>query len=366
MTIPFLDLGRLHGAIRSELDEAIDRVVRQSSFVGGAEIEQFEHSFAAAHGRAHAVGCASGTDALSLALRAAGVAAGDEVVVPSMTFFATAEAVFHAGATPLIADVDPETLLITEESVDAVRTERTRAVIPVHLYGHVVDFACLRSWKADGLVVVEDAAQAHLASWRGEAIGSAGDAACFSFFPGKNLGAFGDAGALITDDPQVAASARKLRDHGRTKKYVHDQIGVSSRLDGLQAAILRVKLRHLEAWTERRRQIALAYSELLAGCSQDVRLVPWAPGAVHHLLVVRVDAAARSALRSHLERESIGAGVHYPVPLSRQPALQGRGGRCERAELAAEQVLSLPIDPMMTDDEVERVVETVGTFMARS
>jgi dTDP-4-amino-4,6-dideoxygalactose transaminase len=209
--IPFLDLARLHGSIRDELDEAIDRVIGASAFIGGEEVRAFESAFAEAHDVGHAVGCASGTDAISLSLRALGVGDGDEVVVPSMTFFATAEAVTHVGAVPVVADVDGSTLLLTPETVDAVRTPLTRAVLPVHLYGHVVPFDHLAEWREAGLLVIEDAAQAHVASWKGESVGSVGRTTCFSFFPGKNLGAMGDAGAVVTDDPELAARVRKLR-----------------------------------------------------------------------------------------------------------------------------------------------------------
>lgn len=364
MKIPFLDLSRLHDSIRSELDSAIDRVVRTSSFIGGGEVERFERAFALAHGRQHCVGCASGTDALSLALRALNVGPGDHVIVPSMTFFATAEAVVHAGARPVIADVDPVTLHITPEHVDSVRTERTRAVVPVHLYGHAVDFNHLRRWKDQGLVVVEDAAQAHLATFAGQHVGSIGDAACFSFFPGKNLGAFGDAGALVTDDPEVSARARKLRDHGRAEKYRHDEIGVSSRLDGLQAAILSTKLTHLTEWTDRRRQIAQVYAEQLAPIA-DVSLVPWADGAVHHLLVARVPAHRRRDIRTGLEHRGIATGIHYPVPLSSQPALASAGSTCPSSEAAADEVLSLPLDPLMSAEDVRAVTEGLAAVVHR-
>jgi len=359
MKVPFLDLARLHDSIRPELDDAFDRVLQSSGFIGGAEVSAFEAEFAAAHGRMHAVGCASGTDALSLSLRALGVGPGDEVVVPSMTFFATAEAVTHVGAVPVVADVEPESLLLGHAQLDAVRTSRTSAVLPVHLYGHVVPFEVLQAWRDDGLIVVEDAAQAHLATWKGQPVGSAGHTACFSFFPGKNLGAFGDAGAVLTDDGAVAAWIRKLRDHGRVEKYVHDELGVSSRLDGLQAAILRVKLRHLPEWTSRRQRLAERYRERLSGLD-ELALVPWDEGAVHHLLVVRVPADERGRVQGALAAAGIGSGVHYPVPLSLQPPFAG-GSPCPASEVAAQEVLSLPIDPLMTVDLVDAVCDVLTT-----
>lgn len=345
---PFMDLGRLHESIRPEIDAALDSVIRGSSFIGGEVVRNFEESFGRAHSLPPGAGCGSGTDALALALRALGVGPGDEVVVPGMTFVATAEAVVHVGATPVLADVDPVTLLITPETVTPVLTERTKAVIPVHLYGHVVPFKHIDEWKRGGLLVIEDCAQAHLATWNDEFVGSRGDAACFSFYPGKNLGAFGDGGMVLARDEAVVAEVARLRDHGRRSKYLHDVPGWCSRLDGLQAAILEVKLPHLPEWTESRRRLADGYRTRLG----DV-LVPWDEGAVHHLLVARVpdpDTVA-DALRDH----GVGTGRHYPVALSDQPWLAGPS--LIAAEVAAAEVLSLPLDPLMTLDEVDRVVE---------
>lgn len=357
--VPFLDLRRLHESIRPDLDAAFSQVLDTNAFVGAAACLDFETAFAAAHARRFAVGCNSGTDALALALRAAGIGRDDEVVVPSMTFFATAEAVFHAGARPVLADVDPVTLLLTPAQVDVVRTRRTRAVVPVHLYGHVVPFAHLRAWQDEGLIVIEDAAQAHLATDGLEPVGTAGQAACFSFFPGKNLGALGDAGAVLTDDDALAAFVRRQRDHGRSSKYLHNEIGMSSRLDGLQAAFLLAKLQHLPDWTEKRRRLADHYARLLAGVT-NIRLVPWRPGDVHHLVVVLVADGRREDVQQRLAGAGIGSGVHYPVPLSGQPALAAYTRPTPVAERAASEVLSLPIDPLMTFDDVERVVDALA------
>jgi dTDP-4-amino-4,6-dideoxygalactose transaminase len=356
--IPFLDLRRLHESIRPELTAAFDRVVADAAFVGSGAVAAFEAAFAVAHGRRVAASCGSGTDALVLTLRAVGVGAGDEVVVPAMTFIATLEAVVHVGATPVIADVDPRTLLLSEETVDAVRTPRTRAVVPVHLYGHVVPFPTLQQWREEGLLVVEDAAQAHLASWEGQPVGSVGHAACFSFYPGKNLGALGDGGAVVSDDEEVVDRIRRLRDHGRLTKYEHEEIGWCSRLDGLQAAFLDVKLRHLRKWNDRRRSLARRYRERLGSS-----IVPWSPGAVHHLLVVRVPADRRSEVAESLGAAGIGTGVHYPVPLSRQPSCRPYARPCPVAELAATEVLSLPMDPLMADEDVDRVCDLLGPMI---
>jgi dTDP-4-amino-4,6-dideoxygalactose transaminase len=259
----------------------------------------------------------------------------------------------------VIADVDPVTLLLSDDGVAAVRTERTRAVVPVHLYGHVVPFPLLETWRASGLYVIEDAAQAHLATWEGRPVGSVGHAACFSFYPGKNLGAVGDAGMVLSRDEALVAEVRRLRDHGRSDKYRHDVIGWCSRLDGLQAAVLAAKLRHLGAWTEARRHLAARYAELLP----PGRLVDWAPGAVHHLLVARVTRGTRDDVAAALRRVGVETGVHYPVPLSAQPALRRWHRPCPTAEVAADEVLSLPMDPLMTEREVDHVVGEVARFV---
>ena len=357
-TIPFQDLGRLHGSIESEIRDAIDDVIASSGFVGAAASASFETAFAAAHGVDHAIGCGSGTDALSLALRGLGVGPGDEVIVPAMTFVATAEAVVHLGATPVIVDVDPVTLLIDPICVAAAHTDRTVAVMPVHLFGHVVPFDLIRGWQAQGLKVVEDAAQAHLASWRQQGVGTVGDVACFSFYPGKNLGAMGDGGAVITNDRETAERIAKLRDHGRESKYLHDEIGFCSRLDGLQAAILEVKLRHLPEWTENRRVLADRYLERLGD-----RLVPWAPGAVHHLLVAHVDASRRDTIMGAAAAQGVRTGIHYPVALSDQPSLaEAPRTETDHARAAARTVMSLPMDPLMKLSEVELVCDVMETL----
>ncbi len=356
--VPFLDLSRLHESIRAEIDAAIDRVLCASAFVGARSSRAFEEAFAEASGAEAAAGCGSGTDAISLALRALGVGPGDEVIVPSMTFVATAEPVVHVGADPVLADVDPETLLLTEATVAAVRSDRTRAVIPVHLYGHVVPFDLLESWRSDDLFVVEDAAQAHLAHWEGRPVGSVGQVATYSFYPGKNLGALGDAGLVTSADPSLVAEIVALRDHGRSDKYRHDEIGYCSRLDGLQAAVLEVKLRHLPRWTRERRDVAARYRSQIPEL-----LVPWSDGAVHHLLVANLDPDVRKTVMECLESNQIGHGVHYPISLADQPSMARWARPTPAASEAADRVLSLPMDPMMTDGEVARVVETVETAL---
>jgi dTDP-4-amino-4,6-dideoxygalactose transaminase len=358
--IPFQDLTRLHGSIDVELRAALDVTLVRSSFIGGPDLTAFEEEYAAAVGAPHAIGCNSGTDALTLVMRALGIGPGDEVIVPSMTYIATAESVLHLGATPVLADVDPSSLLLTEEQVARVRTHRTRAVAPVHLYGRSVEPSALRRWRDDGLLVIEDCAQSHLASRDGVAVGTIGHAACYSFFPGKNLGALGDAGAVTTSDADVAAEVRRLRDHGRSSKYRHDVLGYSSRLDGIQAAVLRVKLRHLPAWTEARRALARQYRDRLADAGPAVTLVPFDDGSVHHLLVVHV--AERDRVQRDLTAAGIASGVHYPIALSQQPVLAHLDAMTPTAEAAADTVLSLPMDPLMTADEVDRVCDLLLTI----
>jgi dTDP-4-amino-4,6-dideoxygalactose transaminase len=276
-----------------------------------------------------------------------------------MTYVASAEVVLHVGATPVLTDVDPDTLLLRPEDVDRVRTPRTRAVIPVHLYGNMVDPAAMRTWRDEGLIVLEDCAQSHLAHRDGVRAGSVGHAAAYSFFPGKNLGAMGDAGAVTSDDEAVATEVRILRDHGRSSKYRHEVLGYSSRLDGIQAAVLRVKLRHLDGWTDARRGLARRYRDRVRSMGAGVELVPFGDGSVHHLLVVRV--RDRDGVQARLGEAGVASGVHYPIALSQQPVFAELGATTPNAEAAAASVLSLPMDPLMTEDEVDRVCDALIT-----
>ena len=352
--IPFQNLGRLHGTIREEIDEAISGVVDRSAFVGASNSEDFEVDFAAAHDVAHARGCGSGTDALALALRGLNIGPGDEVIVPAMTFIATAEAVVHVGATPVVVDCNETDLLIDPEAVDVALTERTKAIMPVHLYGTPVSVDLIEQWRASGLIVVEDAAQAHLASSKGRFVGTAANAACFSFYPGKNLGAFGDGGAVITNDEALAERVGMLRDHGRSEKYSHAEIGFCSRLDGLQAAILGVKLRHLPSWTASRRALFAEYETHL-----EELLVPAVEGSVHHLVVMKVDSVRRDEIVHALRDRGIGCGIHYPIPLNEQPSMDAWPSTAPKSSAAARSIVSLPMDPLMTIDEVRSVCEAV-------
>jgi len=341
-----------------------------AGYIGGRPVTSFEEEWAAYCGADHAVGVANGTDALELALSALGVGPGDQVVLPANTFIATAAAVVRVGATPRFADVSDETLLMTPGTLTEAITPRTRAVIIVHLFGQMPEMADLLTVAGQaGMLVIEDAAQAHGAEWRGRRAGSFGDAACFSFYPGKNLGAFGDAGAVVVPQPELADHVRALANHGRSHgaaHYEHDYVGVNSRLDALQAIALSGKLTRLEAWTERRIEVAARYRKLLSGTA-EVKLTGVSPSArhVYHLFTIRV--AARDRVRSELARRGIQTGVHYPVPCHLQPPLRRFGdGPLPVAEQAAGELLSLPMFPHMTDAQVDFVCEALSDVLADS
>lgn len=365
MKIPLVDLKAQYATIRNEVDAAMQRVLDSTAFILGPEVRVFEEAFAAYCGAAHCVGLSSGTAALELALRALGVGPGDEVITVAHTFIATAEAISAVGATPIFVDVDPCTYTLAPAALEGAITAQTRAVIPVHLYGLPADMARINAIaEAYRLPVIEDAAQAHGAELGGTRVGTLGTMACFSFYPGKNLGAYGDAGALTTNDPALAESVRLLRNHGRREKYLHEVIGFGERLDTLQAAVLQAKLPHLPAWTEARRQLAQRYSEGLAGLS--LVLPAFAPEAnpVWHLYVVRTER--RDALLDWLKTNGVEAGVHYPVPLHLQSAYAHLGygpGAFPVTEEVARTCLSLPIYPEMTAEQQDRVIDLVRRFM---
>lgn len=364
--IPLVDLQAQYADIRDEIDEAIRRVIESASFILGPEVDAFEEAFADFCGADHCVGVASGTSALELALRAYDVGPGDEVITAAHTFIATAEAISAVGATPVFVDIDETAYTIDPAAFADAITARTRAVIPVHIYGHPADMtSILEIARPHVITVIEDAAQAHGATWDGERAGALGDAACYSFYPGKNLGAYGDAGAVVTNDAAMAAQVRSLRNHGRRSKYVHDQIGFGLRIDALQAAILGAKLPHLEEWVAARNRIARRYDAGLA--DTELMLPAVSPRALHawHLYVIRTPLrdAALDALLAH----GVGAGVHYPVPLHLQPAYADLGyapGSLPVTEDVARTCLSLPMYPEMTDDQIHRVVECLRMAMA--
>ncbi len=364
MSIPLVDLKAQYRAIKPDIDAAIQRVIDNTSFIMGPEVTAFEEEFAAFCGAEYAVGTDSGTAALHLALLVLGVGPGDEVITAAHTFIATAEVISLVGARPVFVDVDPRTYNMDPDHIEAAITPRTKAIIPVHLYGQPAEMdAVLDVARRHGLRVIEDAAQAHGAEYRGRRVGTMGDVACFSFYPGKNLGAYGDAGCLVTNDPDLAEQARMLRNHGRQAKYEHLVTGYGYRLDGLQAAILRAKLARLEEWTERRRQNAATYNELLADSGLVLPYEPEHVRAVYHLYVIRVPE--RDALLAHLHQRGIGAGIHYPIPLHLQPVYRHLGyerGAFPVAEEATDHVLSLPMYPELTRGQMEEVVGAIREF----
>jgi dTDP-4-amino-4,6-dideoxygalactose transaminase len=365
MTLPLLDLHAQHDTIREELDAAVAAVLSHGQFVNGPDVGHFEQAFAAYCNTRHCVGTSNGTSAIELVLRAAGIGAGDEVVTTTLTFIATVEPILLVGATPVLVDVDPGTALVSADAAEAAITSRTAALMPVHLYGQPVDLDAFRA-LADrhGLLLIEDAAQAHGASWRDRRAGSVGDAATFSFFPGKNLGALGDAGAVTTSDGELADRIRRLRDHGRVDKYRHDLVGTNARLDTLQAAVLSVKLRHLDGWNDARRTHAETYSSAFAGVEGVTPIeVKEDATAVYHQYVVRL--RDRDAVRTALSERGIGAGIHYPLPLHRQPALESSAaGEFPAADALARDVLSLPVYPELSDEQLASIVAAVREIVA--
>ena len=359
-SIPLVDLKAQYQSIQPEIDAAIRRVVESANFIQGPEVAAFEEAFAAFCGVPYFRGVSSGTDAIEQALMALGIQAGDEVITTPHTFIATTEAICSVGAVPVFIDIDASTLLMDVTRIEAALTPRTRAIVPVHLYGQMVDMDPLMALaRSRGLKVVEDCAQAHGATYRGRRAGSIGDAGAFSFYPGKNLGAFGDAGGVTCRDRAVADRITQARNHGRLTKYTHEFSARNARMDGLQGAVLAVKLVHLEAWTSRRRALAARYRECLAGV-QEVRPVGshGMGEEVYHLFVVRVPK--RDAILARLQERGIEAGIHYPVPLHLQPAyssMQLGAGSFPVCEAAAAEILSLPIYPEMTENDQDFIVK---------
>jgi len=366
ITVPFSNLAAMASEIWPSIETDYLACLLDGTYIDGPAVGSFEREWAAYCQATSAVAVANGTDALELSLIALGIGPGDEVVVPANTFIATAAAVVRAGAVPRFADVSDDTLLMTAGTLSEAITPRTRAVMVVHLFGQVADMDAILAVAADaGIHVIEDAAQAHGAEWNGRRAGSFGDAACFSFYPGKNLGAAGDAGAVVTSRPQLADRVRALANHGRShgvSHYEHDYVGTNSRLDTLQAIMLSGKLARLDAWTQRRIELAAQYRDALGGTG--VKLTGLAPAAhhVYHLFVVRVPG--RDAVRAELARRGIQTGVHYPVPCHRQPPLRRFAtGPLPVAEQAAGEQISLPIFPHMTDGQVEFVCEALGDVL---
>lgn len=359
--IPFLDLGAAYRELKDDIDAAIHRVLESGWYILGPEVEAFEVEWAAYCGAQHAVGLANGLDALILALRALDIGAGDEVIVPSNTYIATWLAVSAVGARPVPVEPDPATYNIDPAGILAVITPFTRAVLPVHLYGQPADLdPILAVARQHGLAVIEDAAQAHGARYKGRRIGGHGDLVCWSFYPGKNLGALGDAGAVTTNRAELADRIRVLRNYGSRVKYVNEVQGANSRLDPVQAAVLRVKLQHLDEWTDRRRALAAAYTQALLRCGLTVPHVPDWADPVWHLYVV--GASDRAALQLGLESAGIGALIHYPIPPHMQAAYADLKFAPDDFPIArdlAQRVLSLPMGPHLTSLDAQAVVNAV-------
>ncbi len=369
MHVPFLDLRTQFNSIRVEIEDAVSRVLESGQYILGPEVSGFENAFAAVHSNdplppPYCVGTNNGTSALHLALWAMGIERGDEVLVPVNTFIATAEAVLLAGGTPVFVDHD-EHYTIDPEDLERRITRRTRAIIAVHLYGQIANMEVIRSIaERHGLLVIEDAAQAHLASLGGKTAGAWGAATAFSFYPGKNLGAYGEAGAVLTNDSSLDEKMRRLRDHGSKEKYTHIFAGHNYRIEALQAAILRAKLPHLNAWTEARRRNAEYYREAL-GEMLEVALPRVREGArhVYHLFVI--EALERDTLQSYLTKHEVATGLHYPIPLHLQPCFAYLGykeGSFPRAEKSAKRILSLPMYPELRAEQIQFVAETIKSF----
>ncbi|MDB5058706.1 MAG: degT [Chloroflexi bacterium] len=365
--VPFVDLRAQYSSLADDLRSAVLRVLESLDYVQGAEVAAFEEEFAAACGTSHAIAVSTGTAALHLALAALGVGASDEVITVSHTFIATAEAISACGATPVFIDIDPKTYLMDPSLLEAAITPRTKAIIPVHLYGQMADMdAILAIANRHGLPVLEDACQAHRATYKGRRAGSLGVAGCFSFYPSKNLGAIGEGGAVTTNDAELAARMRMLRDHGQSSRYYHDVVGFNYRMATIQAAALRVKLPHLDGWNLARRAHADRYGQLLAPL--PVTTPETLPGGepVYHLYVIQV--ADREDLRRHLASDGIGSGIHYPVPIHLQRAYANgeTTGALPVTEAAASHILSLPMYAELTDTQIEIVSESITSWCSKT
>lgn len=368
MTVKFLDLQTQYRAIKPEIDGAVLAVLDSSAYVLGPEVKAFEEEFAAAHCAAHGVACNSGTSALHLPLMALGIGHGDEVIAPGMTFTATAAAISYTGANPVFVDCDPNSYTLDPALIEARITPRTKAIMPVHLYGQSADMdAIVAIADKHGLAVIEDAAQAHLAQYKGRPVGGIGTLAGFSFYPGKNLGAYGEGGITLTNDAALAEQMRLLRDWGQKQKYYHDMLAYNYRMDGIQGAVLRVKLRHLANWTDRRRAIAARYQARI-GDELGLEVSREMPGNRHSYHIFSVFHAEREALREHLNAQGIQTGYHYPIPVHLQNAYAELGykpGDLPVSERVAGQQLSLPMYPELPDADVERVCDAVAEWVAQ-
>ncbi len=366
MQVPFLDLKVQYQEIKQELSPIIEQIMTDCAFIGGPQVSGFENEFADYCGSKYCIGVNSGTDALRFALMASGVGPGDEVITVPNTFIATSEAISQTRATPLFCDIDPNTCNMDPQALETHISPRTKAIIPVHLYGQPADMdAILSIARAKGLFVIEDACQAHGALYKKKRAGSMGIAGCFSFYPGKNLGAFGEGGAVVTRDGDLAAKIRMIRDHGQSQKYYHDIEGYNGRLDAIQAAVLRLKLKRLEDWNNDRRRHAKTYNQLLSEIPGIT--IPYEMDdvqSVYHLYVIHLDN--RDSLQKYLADKGISTGLHYPMPLHLQKAYAAMGhaqGAFPHAEKSANRLLSLPMFPQLTQTQIETVANAVKNFM---
>ena len=363
MRIPLVDLKKQYQGIKKEILAEIDQALDGMQLFLGKNVQTFEKDFAAYCNTEFAIGVSSGTDALHLALRACGIGPGDEVITVSNTFFATVEAIAVVGARAVFVDIDPDTYNIDPSQIEKVISSKTKAIIPVHLYGHPADMdPILELARSYNIKVIEDACQAHGAEYKGRRTGSLGDVGCFSFYFTKNLGAYGEAGMITTSDPEIAKQCRLLRDHGQDPKYYHSLFGFNARLDELQAAVLNVKLRHLDEWTENRRSIARAFNAGLPASIVKPQEMPWGKH-VYHLYVVRTPY--RDDLRAWLEAKGISAGMHYPIPIHLQEAWRGDGGADHSlpiTEKTTKEILSLPIYPELASEEVQYICSCVQEY----
>jgi len=368
--IPLVDLKTQYATIRDEVRQAIDEVLDSMQLTIGPNVRAFDKEWAEYCGTTQSIGVGSGTDALQLAIRACGVSSGDEVITVSHTFFATVEAIVYANARPILVDVEERSMLMDLSSVASRITPRTKVIIPVHLYGRTVDLKPLRQLAQDrGITIIEDAAQSHGALLDdGKKAGTGGRVNCFSFYCSKNLGAYGEAGSITTNDEKLADDLRALREHGQSTRYYHPIVGYNARLDEIQAAILRIKLRHLDEWNARRQSIAARYNELFAGTDIITPEIPAGGRHVFYCYAIRVTGGRRDALRAHLTERGIGTQIHYPVPIHMQEAAQFLGyrkGDLPVTEKVAGEVLSLPMYPELTDAQIDRVATGVTEFMRK-
>ena len=369
MRVPFVDLKAQYHAIQPAIDAAIASVIKDTAFIKGKYVKAFEQAFAEAYGVAHCLGVGNGTDAIYIALKALGIGAGDEVITVANSWISTSETITQAGATPVFVDIDPDTYTIDAGQITAKISPRTKAVIPVHLYGQPAEIDQIAAiCRAQGLHLIEDCAQAHFVTYGGRRVGTFGDIATFSFYPGKNLGAYGDAGAIITQNEELAARMRMFANHGALKKHQHQIEGINSRLDGLQAAILSAKLPHIHDWNRQRYEHARRYNQLLAGVAGvEIPVIRREHEHIFHLYVIR--SGRREALRSFLAEQGIETAVHYPTALPLLPAYHYLGVSRDDIPVAAayqDQILSLPMFPELSREQQDYVVEKIRSFMGAS